>query len=348
MTETADYDYELPEHLIAAHPVGARSDARLLIVDRIQQSIAHGHVRDLAELLRPSDSLVINDTRVVPARLVGRRTQTSGRWEGLYLRSGPGGQIELLAKCRGKQRPGETIQLIDRRGREDAVLRLIERRPAGGWIAVLTNREPPLDLLTRVGRVPLPHYIRRGEMVDEDLERYQTVYAEQPGSVAAPTAGLHFSRELLARIEQHGVEIERVTLHVGLGTFRPITTQTLEAHEMHGEWCELRAEAAERLARRRSAGGRIVAVGTTSARTLETAAAGGALSAFRGETNLFIRPPYTFHAVDALLTNFHLPRSTLLVLVRALGGDDLLRRAYAEAIREEYRFYSYGDAMLIL
>jgi S-adenosylmethionine:tRNA ribosyltransferase-isomerase len=206
---------------------------------------------------------------------------------------------------------------------------------------------PPLEILERIGRVPLPPYIRDGEMVEEDIATYQTVYAEQPGAVAAPTAGLHFTPELLAELTHRGIQQERLTLHVGIGTFRPITAERLDEHAMHSEWCSLTAEAAERLRACKQSGRRIIAVGTTVARTLETAATSGEIQLFTGQANLFIRPPYRFRACDALLTNFHLPRSTLLILVRTFGGDALIRQAYSKAIEEGYRFFSYGDAMLI-
>jgi S-adenosylmethionine:tRNA ribosyltransferase-isomerase len=218
----------------------------------------------------------------------------------------------------------------------------------GVWTARPETSEETLVLLERAGRVPLPPYIRDGEMADADRQTYQTVYAEKPGAVAAPTAGLHFTPPLLNQLEDRGIELCRVTLHVGLGTFRPISTATLNEHPMHAEWACIDASTVGRLQQIRAAGGRIVAVGTTVVRTLETAAATGQLQAWQGETDLFIRPPYQFRAVDALLTNFHLPKSTLLILVRTFGGDELIRRAYDEAIREGYRFYSYGDAMLIL
>jgi len=346
--QLSDYDYELPKRLIAQHPLQKRTDARLLVVDRATGSIAHHHVRDLASLLRQGDSLVINDTRVIPARLVGFRVATGGRWEGLFLSADEGGNWRLLAKTRGKLQAGESIALTNERLQEVFNLRLVLKEPGGSWIARPEVAGAPFELLERVGRVPLPPYIRDGEMTDTDRERYQTVFGEKPGAVAAPTAGLHFTPELLARLESAGIPAVRVTLHVGQDTFRPVTSETLDGHEMHSEWCEITSEAVERLRAARAAGGRIVAVGTTSVRTLESAAQGGELRPFSGPTRLFIRPPYKFHAVDAMLTNFHLPRTTLLVLVRTFGGDDLLRQAYDEAIREEYRFYSYGDAMLIL
>lgn len=346
--QLSDYEYELPKHLIAQHPLQKRTDARLLVVDRANGDITHQHVRDLPNLLRQGDALVINDTRVIPARLVGFRASTGGRWEGLFLSADENGNWRLLAKTRGKQQPGESIALTNERLQEVFRLRLVLKEPGGSWIARPEAPGAPFELLEQVGRVPLPPYIRDGEMSDSDRERYQTVFGERPGAVAAPTAGLHFSPELLSRLEAAGIPAVRVTLHVGQDTFRPVSSETLDGHEMHSEWCEITAEAVEQLRAARAAGGRIVAIGTTSVRTLESAAQGGELQPFAGPTRLFIRPPHTFRAVDAMLTNFHLPRTTLLVLVRTFGGDQLIRRAYEEAIREEYRFYSYGDAMLIL
>lgn len=348
MSELDQYDYELPRHLIAQAPLANRSDARLLVVDRSRNALDHLHVRDLPELLRPGDCLVLNDTRVVPARLVGKRAATGGQWEGLFLEASPDGLWKVLCKTRGRLAAGELIRLVDCRGEDDIGLRLGAKLPEGVWVARPETQEAPLAVLERVGRVPLPPYIRGGEMVESDRVRYQTVFAEVPGAIAAPTAGLHFTEALLARLAHAGIGVCRVTLHVGEGTFRPITAPTLAEHKMHSEWGRIGAETVRRLLEARARGGRIVAVGTTTVRLLETAGAGGGLVPFSGPTDLFIRPPYRFRAVDALLTNFHLPRSTLLVLVRTFGGEALVRRAYEEAIREEYRFYSYGDAMLIL
>ena len=284
----------------------------------------------------------------MPARLVGFRASSGGRWEGLFLSADDQGNWRLLGKTRGKLQAGERIALVNERLQTVFELRLVLKEPDGAWIARPEAVGEAAELLEKVGRVPLPPYIRDGEMDDADRERYQTVYAESPGAVAAPTAGLHFSDDLLKRLLAGGIAVVRVTLHVGLDTFRPMSAPTLEEHKMHSEWCQLSPEAVAEIERAEAAGGRIVAVGTTSVRVLETAARGGSLAPFCGPTDLFIRPPYTFRAVDALLTNFHLPRTTLLVLVRTFGGDELIRRAYEEAIREEYRFYSYGDAMLIL
>jgi len=347
MSLSTPYDYQLPRHLIAQAPLPHRADARLLVVNRRSGSLEHKHVRDLGQTIQAEDCLVLNDTRVVPARLVGYRTNTLGRWEGLFLEADRQGLWRLLCRTRGKLLPGETVTVFDARGQDNLILHLGTKQSDGVWIARPQSDEQTLTLLDRVGRVPLPPYIRRGQMVAADRQSYQTVYAKVPGAVAAPTAGLHFTEELLRRLRARGVTICRLTLHVGPGTFRPISTDSLDDHHMHSEWGDLRAETVHEIAACRQRGGRVVAVGTTTVRLLETAAAGGTLEPFCGRTSLFIRPPYKFRAVDALLTNFHLPATTLLVLVRTFGGDELIMRAYQEAIRQEYRFYSYGDAMLI-
>jgi S-adenosylmethionine:tRNA ribosyltransferase-isomerase len=348
MSELDEYDYHLPRELIAQEPLARRVDARLLIVSRKQNSLTHWHVRDLPEILQRGDCLVLNDTRVVPARLIGFRDKTGGRWEGLYLETGPEGFWHLLCKTRGRVAEGEKITLRNADGRDDIRLQLVARLPDGGWACRPESDEETFSLLERVGRVPLPPYIRKGEMRPEDRQSYQTVFAATPGAVAAPTAGLHFTARLLERLQSAGVTLCRLTLHVGAGTFRPIKSDVLAEHPMHYEWGRITVETVAQIEACRGGGGRVVAVGTTVLRLLETAAAGGTLQPFTGRTNLFIRPPYQFRAIDALLTNFHLPRTTLLILARTFGGDELIRRAYQEAIREEYRFYSYGDAMLIL
>jgi len=348
MAELAQYDYELPKHLIAEQPLSHRADARLLVVDRDRNSLIHKHIRDLPGILQPDDCLVLNDTRVVPARLVGYRTRTGGRWEGLFLEANEEGLWRVMSKTRGRLVAGETVTLVNSAGRDDMVLNLAVREPEGVWVVRPESDEEAFALLDRVGRVPLPPYIRKGEMVDADRLRYQTVFAREPGAVAAPTAGLHFTEKLLGQLEAEGITLSWLTLHVGPGTFRPIETDSLAEHPMHAERGCLTDEAVEKIGACRDRGGRVVAVGSTSVRVLEAAAADGTLRPFSGQTDLFIRPPYQFRAVDALLTNFHLPRTTLLVLVRTFGGDELLCRAYEEAIGEEYRFYSYGDAMLIL
>ncbi len=341
--QTAAFDFDLPDRLIAQHPAEPRDASRLMVARRAAGSWEHRAFRDLPELLSPGDVLVRNDTKVVPARLLGRREATGGAWEGLYLRTLPGGDWEVIGRTRGRPAPGEVV--VVGRGLR---LTLVSRDESGRWTARPDPGDPAGDLLDRHGVVPLPPYIRKGVEGPGDRSRYQTVFARAEGSVAAPTAGLHFTDEVFRRLEARGVGKVDLTLHVGLGTFRPIEAEQIEDHTLHAEWASLNATTAGRLAQARAYGGRIVAVGTTAARTLETAAAGGTIEPFEGQTALYIRPGHEFRAVDALLTNFHLPRSSLLVLVAALAGVDLARDAYAEAIRREYRFYSYGDAMLIL
>jgi S-adenosylmethionine:tRNA ribosyltransferase-isomerase len=348
------YDYDLPRELIAQEPLADRAAARLLHVRRAAGTLAHRRVRDLPEILRPGDLLVVNDTRVVPARLMGRRVATGGRWEGLFLRvaaAGPHrGAWVVLAQTRGRPAAGERVLLTGRDEADTVELTLVGRADGGAWLAVPDSAEPFATILARVGRVPLPGYIRGGAEQPGDHERYQTVFAREAGSAAAPTAGLHFTEPLLAALAARGVARASVTLHVGLDTFRPITAEKIDDHPMHTEWCSCPAETATAVTATKARGGRVVAVGTTAVRTLETAArqAGpeGTLRAWSGTTDLFIRPGFSFRAVDCLVTNFHMPRTTLMVLVSAFAGRDLVARAYDAAIRERYRFLSYGDAML--
>lgn len=357
MSETAHdldnvdaYDYSLPRELVAQQPTDQRIDARLMVIDRQAGTISHHHVRDLPEFFNAGDALVLNTTKVIAARLVGMRTSSRGRWEGLFVRSGEEGLWEMLSHTRGHLTPGESLTLRDREGRLVEALTVVAKLP-NGHIAVRPILESPIEqFLDQFGRVPIPPYIRDGQMIDDDIARYQTVYAREAGSIAAPTAGLHFTTDLLNRIQERGVVRAPVLLHVGLGTFRPIQAKRLSEHNMHSETAELSDAVVKRLQRCRLDGGRIIAVGTTSTRVLEAAcvANNGQLAAWSGETNIFIRPPHQFKAVDALITNFHLPKSTLLVLVAAFAGRDLIMSAYAEAIAQRYRFYSYGDAMLIL
>lgn len=365
MSEIDLYDYELPRDRIAQDPLATRSDSRLMLIDRASGAIDHYHVRDLPEILGSDDTLVMNNSRVVPARLVGYRAETSGRWQGLFLQADPEtGVWEVLTKTRGKLKPGEKIVVKDRNARDGMLLQVIARTESGnllvqpevpsGYVPLAEDgvgelREPA-DWLERYGRIPLPPYIRDGQMVDADVENYQTVFAKQRGSVAAPTAGLHFTGPLLDKVRATGTATCEVTLHVGIGTFRPIQVDDLGQHQMHHEWGQIDDATATTICQRRSEGGRCVAVGTTSVRVLESAAAQneGKLVSWTGSTDLFIRPPYQFQAVDALMTNFHLPRSSLLVLVSAFASRELVMKAYQIAIEQEYRFYSYGDAMLIV
>lgn len=347
MTSLDDYDYELPPELIAQDPVAHRADSRLLVVDRATDSIEHFHFRDLPSFLNPGDVLVLNNTRVVPAKLVGFRESTGGRWQGLFLEKDDNDAWKILCKARGKLCEGERIGLVDRGGRDAGWLTLVVKLDGGMWVAKHESDAPTFDLLDRIGRVPLPSYIRKGESTVSDHEDYQTVFAEHAGSVAAPTAGLHFTEPLLQQLTEKGVQLIKVTLHVGIGTFRPIKTDRLEDHVMHSEWCSIDQDGCQIATAAKQRGGRVIAVGTTSVRTLETAARNGELQPWTGPTDLFIRPPFEFSAVDGLVTNFHLPKSSLLVLVQTFAGPSLIRRAYQEAIDEEYRFFSYGDAMLI-
>lgn len=365
MSEADFYDYDLPDELIAQQPLERRSDARLLHVNRADGVLAHRHVRDLPAMLRPGDLIVVNDTRVVPARLLGHRAATGGKWEGLFLAADTdAGTWQILAQTRGRPAIGEQIVLhnrTDKGGQADVgqapacqsppvALTLVARGSGGTWIVRPSPHEPAHALLERVGRVPLPGYIRGGAEEQGDRDRYQTVFARAAGSAAAPTAGLHFTADLLASLAARGIGQARVTLHVGIDTFRPLSTDRLDDHHMHTEWCECPAETVAAIADTKARGGRVVAIGTTAVRTLETAASrspAGRFSEWRGPTDLFIKPGFSFRVVDCLLTNFHMPRTTLMVLVSTFASRDLIRQAYDEAIRERYRFLSYGDAMLI-
>jgi S-adenosylmethionine:tRNA ribosyltransferase-isomerase len=340
---TDEFDFALPPELIAQHPAERRDGSRLLVLHRQTETWEHRRFTDLPELLRAGDILVRNNSRVLPARLLGTRVRTGGAWEGLFLQARDEGTWELLTRTRGRPEIGERIRVDG--GLE---LELTGRAEGGAWVARPLSEGTPTALLEQFGQVPLPPYIRKGREESGDRERYQTVYAQAPGSVAAPTAGLHFTEAVFEALQARGVSWVDVTLHVGIGTFRPIETDDIDAHQLHSEWATLSAPTAEALRAARAAGGRVLAVGTTAARTLETASQGGTFAPFDSPTALYLKPGHTFRGVDALLTNFHLPRSSLLVLVSALAGVEFVRAAYAEAIRERYRFYSYGDAMLIL
>lgn len=338
------FDFTVPPRLIAQEPLEPRDQARLLVVDRSRESLIHKHFHDLPDLLKPNDLLILNDTRVVHARLYGRRVATDGKWEGLFLRALSDGTWEMLTQTRGRPKIGETIAI------EPGPLRLeiIAHLPDGHWRVRPNLTGPAAEILEQSGQVPLPPYIRKGAARPEDRERYQTVYARHEGAVAAPTAGLHFTPAVFERLPARGIAWAFVTLHVGLGTFQPMTSDNPAEHVMHEEWGELPASTVKMIEERRAAGGRIVAVGTTSVRVLETAARSGTLEPWTGATDLFIYSPYNFRAVDALITNFHFPKTTLLLLVAALMGKRLLEKAYKTAIDENYRFFSYGDAMLVM
>ncbi len=341
--QTDLFNFTLPDELIAQTPVEPRDSSRLMVVRRGAGTWEHRTFRELPSLLDAGDLLVRNNSRVVPARLTGKRVDTGGAWEGLFLRVTPENLWEILAKTRGKPQVGERIAVG-----QGLEIELVEKLESGNWLVRPLSAEKPYKLLETHGTVPLPPYIRRGVEGPGDRSRYQTVFASIDGSVAAPTAGLHFTDDVFRELANRGVGRVDVTLHVGVGTFRPIEAETIDAHTLHSEWASLDTRTADRLTTTRVHGGRIIAVGTTSARTLETAAQDGQFAQFEGETSIYIKPGHTFHAIDGLITNFHLPRSSLLVLVSALAGVDLMREAYAEAVREKYRFYSYGDAMLIL
>jgi S-adenosylmethionine:tRNA ribosyltransferase-isomerase len=345
-------DYDLPPQLIAQEPYVPRDRSRLLVLRRGGEVLGHQLFRDLPDRLSPGDLLVLNDTRVLPARVVGRRARTEGRWEGLILGATVEGAWELLCQTRGRLIVGETL-LVDapEADAEGPPLRLclIGKTPAGRWLAQPSETGTPAELLSRYGRVPLPPYIRKGRARPEDRERYQTVYAKRTGAVAAPTAGLHFSQIVFEALKQRGIDWTFLTLHVGPGTFQPVKVENVAEHRVESEWAELPSAAAEAINACKARGRRVIAVGTTAVRVLETAGRNGLpLAAWSGDTDLTIHPPFDFRVVDALVTNFHLPRSSLLLLVAAFTGLDSMRQAYRIAVEKEYRFYSYGDAMLIL
>ena len=333
-----DFSYELPPELIAQVPLDERSASRLLYFGRNSGQLNDHGFGDLATLLKPGDLLVFNNTRVIPARLYGTKT-SGGQVEILIERIL--GEQECLAQVRASKapKPGGALLLEDGSrlevlGREDSFFRL---KAAEGDL---------MDLLQQLGHIPLPPYITRAD-TDRDRRRYQTVFAETPGAVAAPTAGLHFDEALLVQLENAGVQSTTVTLHVGAGTFQPVRVDNIEDHHMHAEWLEVPQAACDAIAATRQRGGRVIAVGTTAVRSLETAAQGGSLRPYTGDSRIFIYPPYQFQVVDAMITNFHLPESTLLMLVSAFAGRENTLAAYRHAVEERYRFFSYGDAMLI-
>jgi S-adenosylmethionine:tRNA ribosyltransferase-isomerase len=407
--KTTELDYELPSELIAQDPVAVRSESRLLVLDRSTGTLLDSAFSRLGEFLRPGDCLVLNDTKVLPARFFARR-ETGGKLEGLFLCEAltPGPAVRkpsdaeiaalgcaslaivsnthhviarpdasLPPRRRGKQSPAtevervkcgarvwevmlrgarkvkldESIHIEDRRQRDFCMARVVEKKQDGVCLLEVATQATAEAVLNEVGFPPLPPYIRRSPRSNRtasDLQRYQTVYARYPGAVAAPTAGLHFTDELMGRLKAAGIGFACVTLHVGAGTFKPIATEQVEEHEIHREWYRIDAENAGTIRAVRQNGGRVIAVGTTVTRVLETVAGAGPVTACEGTTRLFITPGYEFKAVDAMITNFHLPRSTLLALVGAFAGLERTRAAYRHAIEHRYRFYSYGDAMLIL
>jgi len=348
---TADFDYQLDESLIAQAPSPRRTESGLMSLDRATGRVCHHVFCDISDLLRPGDLLVLNNTAVAPARFFCAR-RSGGRIEGLFLKKLASGMWEVMLKNAGRCRRGERLTLVKD---ESVELELVENLGLGRWTVSPPASCDTMELLKRVGLPPLPPYIRRGpEGQPQDVNRYQTVYAQRPGAVAAPTAGLHFTPELLENLSRKGIGHTFVTLHVGMGTFMPVKVDNIAEHTMHEEWYELGTEAVEAINTARAEGRRVVAVGTTSVRVLESAARRRMpLESHEAWTNIFLYPPAQFMATDALITNFHLPKSTLLMLVSAFcqpggkGGIDIIRLAYAQAIERRYRFFSYGDAMLI-
>lgn len=342
MLSTEDFDFDLPEELIAQTPLKDRASSRLLVVNKETGDMEDKHFHDILDELQPGDALVMNNTRVLPARLYGEKPETGGHLEVLLLTNTEGDTWETLIKPAKRAKVGTEIQFGD--GRLKAVVK--EELEHGGRIIEFKYDGIFLEILESLGEMPLPPYIK--ERLD-DPDRYQTVYAEENGSAAAPTAGLHFTKELLEEIKAKGVHLVYLTLHVGLGTFRPVSVDNIEEHHMHSEFYRLTEEAAKQLNEVRQAGGRIVAVGTTSIRTLETIGTkfNGEIQDDSGWTDIFITPGYQFKVVEAFSTNFHLPKSTLVMLVSAFAGKDLTLAAYQHAIEEKYRFFSFGDAMFI-
>lgn len=343
----SEFDYELPEGLIAQRPTEKRPDSRMMVLDRKCHQILHKHFYDIVDLINNDCVLILNDTKVIPARLYGYK-DTGARIEVFLLKEGTNKEWEVLIRPSKRVKDGTVIKISDELSVQ--VIRPLE--DDGKWLVKMLYEGDILEILHRVGNIPLPPYIER-KMTDDDLkkldfERYQTVYAKDEGSVAAPTAGLHFTQEILQKLKNKGVEIGYVTLNVGLGTFRPVKCENVLDHKMDSEAFEISQETAELINRAKKAGKKVVAVGTTTVRTLETAYKQfGEIKACKSASELFIYPPYEFKVVDNLITNFHLPKSTLLMLVSALAGKDFIFEAYKEAIANKYRFYSYGDGMFI-
>ena len=342
MMKTSDFDYFLPEELIAQTPIEPRDHSRLLVYDRADHSVQHLHFYDLPRFLIPGDVMVVNDTRVIPARLLGEKEETHVPVEILLLKRLEKDLWEALVRPGRRLAPGTWCSFGDGLLRAE----IVDRAPEGARLVRFHYQGVFEEILDRLGQMPLPPYIHERL---QDRERYQTVYAREEGSAAAPTAGLHFTPELLEHIREKGVEIVPVLLHVGLGTFRPVKEEDVSQHQMHVEHYEVTPEAAEKINRARAEGHRCVCIGTTSVRTLETASTeDGLVHARNGDTGIFIMPGYHFKATDALVTNFHLPQSTLLMLISALMGREEALRVYRIAVEEKYRFFSFGDAMLIL
>jgi S-adenosylmethionine:tRNA ribosyltransferase-isomerase len=355
---TADFHYDLPPELIAQHPANKRDESRLLVLHRNGGHVEHKRFAEFPEFLRAGDVLVLNNSRVIPARLRGTNARTGGKFELLLLEENTANDWWVMLRPGKSARPGTKINLHDTNGKPTEISGTVAEVNAEGHRRLnFSGTQNIRDELDRLGEIPLPPYVRRASQLPEDRERYQTVFAKAAGSVAAPTAGLHFTPEILEKIRARGVKICFVTLHVGLGTFAPVKTETLDAHKMHEERFEVGKKTVHAVNEAKNAGCRVIAVGTTTVRVLESVAAqnSGKLNVHSGKTRIFIYPPFHCKIADALLTNFHLPCSTLLMLASAFAapdeknrGRELILSAYAEAVRERYRFFSYGDAMLIL
>lgn len=336
----SDFDYDLPEERIAQTPVEPRNSSRLMVLDPVEKTIEHQHFYDLKKYLEPGDTLIFNDTRVMPARLIGHREPTGGRVEVFLLRRISGDTWETLVQPGKKARLGTTVKFSDELSCE-----VVDNTDFGGRIVKFSYEGIFEEVLDRLGETPLPPYIHEKL---QDKERYQTVYNREEGSAAAPTAGLHFTKEQMEDLKEYGVNLGFLTLHVGLGTFRPVKTDTIEEHQMHREYYSISDETADLVMRTKAAGHRVIAVGTTSIRTLESAAtAKGQIAGKSDSTDIFIYPGYDFKIVDAIITNFHLPKSTLIMLISAFAGREFVLDAYKTAVDEKYRFFSFGDAMFI-
>jgi len=337
-----EFDFYLPEDLIAQEPIENRSKSRLLVLNKVSGDIEHRSFEDVIHYLQPGDCLVLNDTKVIPARLMGRRKNSLGKIEMVLLKPVETDTWEVLVKPGRRARIGDEVVF----GHGELVARIIDTTYFGGRIVKIFHDKPFQEVLNNLGEMPTPPYIKKKL---EDKNRYQTVYAKKPGSAAAPTAGLHFTEELLNKIKDKGISVVFITLHVGLGTFRPVTVENIEEHKMHAEYYEISQEAADAINSTKARGKRVIAVGTTSTRTLETVAdESGHIRPCSGWSDIFIYPGYKFKTIDALITNFHLPKSTLIMLVCAFAGKEKVFRAYEEAVKEKYRFFSFGDAMLII
>lgn len=338
-----DFHFDLPEELIAHFPSEKRTGSRLLCMDRISGALNHKQFHHFSELLAPEDLLVFNNTKVIAARLFGRK-ESGGSIEVLLERVMADNQA--MAQIRASKSPKSGSKIFLEGGAGERLEAKVLGREGGFFHLQFPEQKPILEIIDQIGHMPLPPYIKReDETLDRD--RYQTVYSERKGAVAAPTAGLHFDKELIATIKSRGIDTANVTLHVGAGTFQPVRVSTIEEHKMHSEYLEVSVETCEKVKACRARGGKVIAVGTTSVRCLETASQSGEIEPYQGDTNIFIYPGYEFKSVDGLLTNFHLSESTLIMLVSAFAGRDNVMQAYSEAIKNKYRFFSYGDAMFI-